>query len=369
MRPLRPTCRRGPFTLSPQADLGDLSNLTAIPTRRLGKTNLRVTVIGFGGIPIQMVSEEVAISAVRCAHDLGVSFFDTARGCTNSEERIGKALAGNHYLVASKSPAREANAIYQDIGTSLQSLRRDQIDLYQLHGVNDDAALEEVLAPGGALEGLLRARAEGKIAHIGITGHRPETLMHAIEKCDQFATVQVPFNLVECEILDSLIPLCQERDVAVIAMKPVGGGNFSNAPLAIKWCINQPISVAIPGMANPAEVQENLSVVLSAPTLTAAEQAECVRMKAELDQRTCRRCRYCEPCPNDVQIGMLLHGRSIIRRMGAARFKEWGAAEIIASAERCTECETCLAKCPYHLPIPELIREVVAFYHTIPGLL
>lgn len=102
--------------------------------------------------------------------------------------------------------------------------------------------------------------------------------------------------------------------------------------------------------------------------LTAAERAECERMKAELDQRTCRRCRYCEPCPNEVEIGMLLHGRSVVRRMGALRYKEWGAARFIASAAKCEECGACITKCPYRLPVPELIREAVAYYQTIPEL-
>lgn len=336
-------------------------------TRRLGKTNLQVTVVGFGGIPIQVVPEDVALATVRRAHDLGVTFFDTARGYTNSEERIGQALDGGDYYVATKSGNREADGIYQDVERSLENLRRQQIDLYQLHGVNDDEQLEKVLAPGGAVEGLRRARDEGKIAHIGITGHRRETLVRAVQMCDDFATVQVPFNLVEDEILENLIPVCADRDVGIIAMKPCGGGNFTNAPLAVKWCIAQPIAVAIPGMATPQEVEENLAAAQSLE-LTPEERVAIDRMKSELDQRTCRRCRYCEPCPQGVQISSLLHGRSIIRRMGAARWKEWGAREIIASAELCTECGECLTKCPYDLPIPELLREVVAYCETIPEL-
>jgi predicted aldo/keto reductase-like oxidoreductase len=343
------------------------SNRPALPTRRLGKTDLEVTVVGFGGIPIQIVAEDVAVAAVRKAYDLGINFFDTARGYTNSEERIGKALEGRKYFVATKSGNREAEGVYRDVERSLANLRRSQVDLYQLHGVNNDDELDGVLAPGGALEGLRRARDEGKIAHIGITGHRRETLVNAVERCDDFASVQVPFNLVEDEILDNLVPLCAERDVGIIAMKPIGGGNFTNAPLAVKWCIAQPITVAIPGMATPQEVEEDLAVVKQ-PTLTAEEQVAIDRMRSELNQRTCRRCRYCEPCPQGVQIGMLLHGRSIVHRMGAARWKEWGAIEIIASADLCTECGECVEKCPYELPIPELIREATDHYRTIPEL-
>ena len=343
------------------------SDRAVLPTRRLGKTGLEVTSVGFGGIPIQAVSEEVAVAAVRRAYDLGITFFDTARGYSNSEERIGKALAGRDYVIASKSPNREAEGIYRDVEQSLATLKRTRIDLYQLHGVSSDDDLDAVLARGGALDGLKRARDEGKIAHIGITGHRRETLVKAVEICDDFATVQVPFNLVEDEIIETLVPLCQAREVGIIAMKPCGGGNFTNVPLAIKWCIAQPITVAIPGMANSQEVEEDVAVAAT-PGLTPEDMVMIDRMKEELDQRTCRRCRYCEPCPQGVQISSLLHGRSVIRRMGVTRWKEWGARELIASADCCTDCGDCLTKCPYQLPIPELIREVVAYYKTIPEL-
>ena len=343
------------------------SNRPDLPQRRLGKTDLHVTVVGFGGIPIQIVPESVAIAAVRKAYDLGVNFFDTARGYTNSEERIGKALKGRECFIATKSGNREAEDIYRDVERSLANLHRRRIDLYQLHGINNDDELDSVLAPGGAVEGLRRARDEGKVAHIGITGHRRETLVNAVKRCDDFASVQVPFNLVEDDILDNLVPLCAERDVGIIAMKPVGGGNFTNAPLAVKWCIAQPITVAIPGMATAREVEENVAAAQDRE-LTAEERAAVDRMRSELSQRTCRRCRYCEPCPQGVQITSLLHGRSIIRRMGAARWKEWGAVDVIASADLCRECRECLAKCPYELPIPELIREAVSYYRTVPEL-
>jgi len=339
-----------------------------IATRRLGKSGLDVTLLGFGGIPLQIVPEEQAVATVRRAYDLGVRFFDTARGYSNSEERIGAALAGRDVVLASKSPAEDAEAMYQAICTSLAMLRRDSIDLYQMHGVNDDEALARRTAPGAALDGLRRARDEGKIKHLGLTSHRAETLMHAVEQFDEFVSVQVPFNVVESELSGTLLPLCAQKNVGVIAMKPVGGGNFTNAPLAIKWCLNQAITVAIPGMASVQEVEANVPVAYGDFTLTAEERAACEQMRSELDKRTCRRCRYCEPCPNGVQIGMLMHGRSVIRRMGVARFLDFGAVEVVASAAKCVECGECLPRCPYHLPIPELIREMAAFYAQFPEL-
>jgi predicted aldo/keto reductase-like oxidoreductase len=339
-----------------------------LPKRRLGKTDLMATVVGFGGIPIQSVGQDDAIATVRRAHDLGVNFFDTARGYTTSEERIGKALEGRDYIIATKSPARDANAVLAHIDLSLAALRRDRIDLFQLHAVNNDDALAQVLASGGALEGALKAREAGKIVDIGITGHRYQILMKAVEECGEFATVQVPINLVEDEAIGALLPLCAERNLGVIAMKPVGGGNFTNAPLAVKWCLNQAITVAIPGMQTVGEVEQDVGVAQNPIELTAEEQAQCVAMKSELDRRTCRRCQYCEPCPNGVKIHTLVYGRSIIRRMGVARFLEWGGREAIASAEQCVECGECITKCPYDLPIPELIGEALEYYEAIPEL-
>jgi len=340
----------------------------SLPTRRLGKAGLSVTVIGFGGIPIQAVSDEEAVAAVRRAYDLGVRFFDTARGYTNSEDRIGRALEGRECIIASKSSAADGETIYQHVLTSLSRLRREHIDLYQLHGVNDDEELARRTAAGGALDGLRRAREEGKIGHIGITGHRRETLVKAVETVEEFASVQVPFNIVEQEILDAVVPLCQQREVGLIAMKPVGGGNFTNAPLAIKWAINQPITCAIPGMATVAEVEADVPVGYGDIRLTPDERVAAEQMRSELDQRTCRRCRYCEPCAQGVQIGMLLHGRTIIRRMGVARFLDFGAKGIVASGPKCIECRECITRCPYRLPIPDLIREVMEHYRGFPEL-
>ena len=338
-----------------------------LPARRLGKTNLEVTILGLGGIPIMAIPEEDAIAVVRRAHDLGIRFFDNGRTYGTSEERMGKALEGRDYIAATKSEERTAEGVYEDVKLSLARLRRDHIEVYQLHGVNSEEDLAGAIGPGGAVEGLVRARGEGRIGHIGITGHRPEVLMKAVQECAEFATVQVPFNIVERESLEALIPLCQKRDVGVIAMKPVGGGNFSNAPLAIKWCLNQPISVAIPGMAALQEVEQNVSVALGDLTLTAADRAECERMKSELDDRTCRKCGYCEPCPNGVRTSILVILPSVIRRVGAQNMGDW-AAEIIATATKCVECGTCMERCPYELPIPELIRESVASARILLGI-
>jgi len=335
-----------------------------LPTRRLGNTGLEVTALGMGGIPVMAVAEEQAIAVIRKAYDLGIRFFDTARTYGVSEERFGKALEGRESIIATKSEERSAEGVYENVNISLANLRRDFLHLYQFHGVNSHEDLDTVIGANGGVQGLLRARDEGKIGHLGITGHRPDVLARAIRECEHFSTVQVPFNIVERESLEELIPLCQERDIGVIAMKPIGGGNFSNAPLALKWCLNQPISVAIPGMAELSEVEQNVAAMLGDLTLTPTEAAECERMKSELDERTCRKCYYCEPCPNGVRTSILVILPSVIRRVGARNMGK-RAYDLIATAENCVECGTCVSKCPYHLPIPDMIRESVVAARTL----
>lgn len=345
-----------------------MSTNSALPLRRLGKTGLMVTAIGFGGIPIQMYDKANALATVRRAHDMGVNFFDTARAYTVSEEWIGEALEGRDYIVATKSGVRDANGIYEEVCHSLRNLRRNQIDLYQFHGANYEVDIDKILAPDGAMAGLLQAQAEGKIAHIGITGHRVDILIRALQVSELFETVQVPFNIVEDQATAELFPLCAHKNVGTIAMKPAGGGNFSNPALSVKWTLTQEVTVAIPGMGTVAEVEEDVSFALGNLALTPDELAECDRMKAELGPRTCRRCNYCDPCPHGVNIFLALNGKAIMHRMGVQRFIDWGAKQVIEGARNCQECGVCVTRCPYSLPIPELIRENLAYYDTMPEL-
>ena len=150
--------------------------------RTLGKSSLKVSRLGFGGIPIQRIDAEGTRALMQQVMAAGVNYIDTARGYTVSEEYLGYALEGirDHFILATKSMARTADAMAKDIDTSLKNLRTNYIDLYQLHNPTP-AQLEQVCAPGGALEALMEARAAGKIGHLGITAHSLETFRQALE--------------------------------------------------------------------------------------------------------------------------------------------------------------------------------------------
>jgi len=150
--------------------------------RILGRTGLRVKTMGFGGIPIQRVSEEEAVAVVRRCHEHGLNYYDTARGYTNSEERIGKALEGvrDEVYLATKSHQRTAEGIFRELETSLKNLRTDYIDVYQLHNVANEDQWRQVQAEGGALEAVYQAKEDGMIRHIGVTSHNPDLAVELV---------------------------------------------------------------------------------------------------------------------------------------------------------------------------------------------
>ena len=150
--------------------------------RVLGKTGLKISSLGFGGIPIQRISAEEARALMHKMMDAGVNYIDSARGYTVSEEYLGYALEGirDKFILATKSMARDKEGMARDIDISLKNFRTDYIDLYQFHNPNM-AQLEQILAPGGAMEAMLEAKAAGKIGHIGITLHSLDVFKKVLE--------------------------------------------------------------------------------------------------------------------------------------------------------------------------------------------
>ncbi len=330
---------------------------------RLGKTGLQVSRIGFGGIPIQRPTEPEAIQLVRRCLELGVTFFDTANGYSTSEERIGKGLAGRRELaiIATKTPARDRATALEHLELSLRRLNVEVIDLWQLHNVSTFEAYEQVLGPGGALEAAQQALEVGQVRHIGITSHSMDVALEAVSS-GHFETVQFPFNFVTHEPAQQLVPLAREHDVGFIAMKPLGGGLLSHANLCIKYLLQFDTVVPDPGIQRTQEIEEIAEIVAGSWELTSAEWQAIERIREEVGIRFCRRCGYCEPCPQGVHISTVMNMRSFWQRIPAERLAAGWLAEAAASARGCIECGECEEKCPYQLPIREMLVENIAFY-------
>jgi len=324
----------------------------------LGKTGLEVNRLGFGGIPIQRVDERQAVAVVVHAIEQGVDFIDTSRVYTTSERRIGKALAqtDKRVILASKSQSRTADKVRKDLETSLRELNRDYIDIYQAHFVADEQVYTQVISSGGALEGLRKAREEGLIGHIGITSHSLD-LMDRVLDDGLFETIMVCFSLLEPKARERVIPKALEKNVGIIAMKPFSGGIIDNAALALKYVLSQPGIAVIAGVEQKGLFDENWEIFQESKELSDSDRKEIEEIRSRHEKAFCRRCDYCQPCTEDIPIQMILGIRSMVRRMGKRILVEGRQVKAIEKARNCIECGECMTRCPYNLPIPDLIKE------------
>jgi len=324
----------------------------------LGKTGLEINRLGFGGIPIQRVDERQAVEVVLHAIERGVEFIDTSRAYTTSERRIGKALqeTDKRVIVASKSHGRTSDTILRDLETSLRELNLNYIDLYQTHFVRDEQIYQQVISSGGALEGLIRAKEEGLIGHIGITSHSLDLLGRVLED-GLFETIMVCFSLLEPKAQERIIPKALEKNVGVIAMKPFSGGTIENAALALKYVLSHPGIAVIAGVEQKGLFDENWAIFQGSRELDDGEKAEIEEIRSRYEKAFCHRCDYCQPCTEGISIQHILGIRSMVRRMGKRILVEGWQAKAIEKARQCTECGECMTRCPYNLPIPDLIKE------------
>jgi len=322
----------------------------------LGKTGLKVSRMGFGGIPIQRIDAEGTKALMNRLVEAGVNYIDTARGYTVSEEYLGYALEGirDKFILATKSMARTKEAMAADIETSLKNLRTDHIELYQVHNPNM-AQLEQVCAPGGALEALFEAREAGKIGHIGLTAHSLEVFEKGLE-LDWVETIMFPYNIVETQG-EALIHKCAEKNIGFVVMKPLAGGALENAPLAMRFLASQPeTGVVIPGMADLSEVEQNLAAMADTSPLTEAELAEIAQIRATLGTQFCRRCNYCAPCAVGVPIPNVFLMQGYFERYGLADWARGRYDALPKHASDCIGCGICETRCPYELPIRDMLK-------------
>jgi predicted aldo/keto reductase-like oxidoreductase len=329
----------------------------------LGRTGLRVSRVGMGGIPIQRPPMEEAVRVINHALDVGINFIDTSIGYGDSEIRIGKAIAGrrDEVVLATKGRWQDRKTVEDSIHQSLQRLGTDRIDLWQMHNIRDPEAYEGVVAPGGSLEAAMETLDEGKILHLGFSTHNLEVAMKGVES-GLFETVQFPFNFIAREAAGELIPLAEEHDVGFIGMKPFAGGNITDARLAIGYVLQHGNVVPDPGIEKTEQVDEIVGLMDEGIELTDGDRARMDAIRDELGNRFCRQCMYCMPCPNGVEIWLLTYMRNLFRLWPRERVVSGWFSDAAETAVRCVQCGECEERCPYQLPIRELIQENYDFF-------
>jgi hypothetical protein len=333
----------------------------------LGATGLAVSRVGFGGIPIIPLGHDEAVAVVRHCFDRGITFFDTANMYPTSEEKIGAALKGvrDSAVIATKTAQRSALGAAEHLELSLRRLQTDRIELYQLHNVSNREALDQVLAPGGAYEAVVKARDAGKVRCIGISSHSIATATAALET-GLFQTLQFPFNFIESDPAEALFPLALRQKVGIIGMKPLGGGVLERADLCFRFLQRHPYVVPIPGVRTPDEVDQILALYRNPEPLSDADEREIERIRSEVGERFCHRCEYCMPCAQGVLIPQVLMFPAILKRLTRERAQGW-VGKAMESVESCVECGECEQRCPYSLPIADLLKENLALYNRRAG--
>ena len=330
---------------------------------RLGSTEIVVNKNGFGALPMQRVSVEEAVALVRRAFEGGITFFDTARYYTDSEEKLGEALEGirDQVYIATKTGASNGEELKRELETSLKNLRTDYVDIYQFH---NPAFCPKPGDGSGLYEAVEEAKAQGMVRHIGITNHRLAVAHEAIDS-GLYETLQFPFCYLADEKDIELVEKCKAADMGFIAMKVLSGGLITNSRAAYAFEAQYDNVLPIWGVQRQSELAEFLSYIENPPVMTEEIRALIEADKKELAGDFCRGCGYCMPCPVDIEINNCARMSLLLRRSPSAAQLTPEVQAKMMKIKECLHCGRCKSKCPYGLDTPALLEKNLKDYEEI----
>jgi hypothetical protein len=348
--------------------------------RRLGRTNLQVSVIAFGGLPLFFQPPDKAIEAINLALDQGVNYFDLDEAGNSfipeqvyldGGSKIGQVLRQrrNDCYLGVKSMRQTYEELKQDIDLALERIvkgtSREVIDIFQLAFLDTPQKMEIILSKQGGLRALEEAKEEGKIDFILGAAHNPRTLIQAI-KTDRFDVVEFPFNIIEDEYRAELIPLAREKEIGMVVMKPLGGGQLASlSDLSLRWILQHDVDCVIPGMKTTEEVKKNVALGHQSQKLAPEELETLKKLGAEVGKEYCHRCGYCLPCPQGIMIlGVidLVRAPMLTIEMKKKSYHQVIKGRFLSDPNNCVQCEECVEKCPFKLPIPALMKRAVEMF-------
>jgi len=285
--------------------------------RTLGKTGLELSVLGIGGFHLCEIPTADATGLLNAYLDEGGTYLETAAsyGDGISEIRIGRAVSHRRdaYVLATKSGQRDAAGFAAELDRSLANLRTDRVDIVFIHGVQSPAEIDQVLAPGGAMEAALAARQAGKVRFIGVTGHgRPDGLLAALPRFE-FDVLMTGFNYLDRfnypAVERDLVPLARERGTALLAMKALADGFLYRSPEpALRYALALPVACVVVGANSPAMLKRDIAIARSWTAMNGAEREELFLSAPELGDYVCRLCGRCREEGFDPQQVFLLEG-------------------------------------------------------------
>jgi aryl-alcohol dehydrogenase-like predicted oxidoreductase len=249
-----------------------------IEKRELGKTGLKVTILGLGCAQIGALRNfKLAVEIIETAIDLGINYIDTASTYGDAEEKVGEVMRSrrNEVVLATKTLQRDKESSWREINTSIERLKTDYVDILQIHSVNTMAELDKITSKNGSLYSVIKAKEQGLCKHIGITGHtRPEVIKEALNRFD-FETVLVPLSSVDKllnDFGDVIFPVAKRKNVGVIAMKVLSDGRVTDfVEDSLRYVFSLPISTAIVGVKSIVELKQNVEIAKNFVPMTKKE--------------------------------------------------------------------------------------------------
>lgn len=349
--------------------------------RRLGRTNRQVSLLGVGGGYVVLLEQEEGTRLYERARELGINYFDGRYGATSTMLKPVIKRGREECIVVSKTADLTRDGAAHRIDEDLAELDTDYIDIYYLRTYNMDM-LQAHLGPGGSMEALVQAKAEGKIRAIGLAGHSDMSALARGIETGLVDAVIFPLNVVRRDALDDLVPTAIQHDVGLVVMKPVNAG-LTPAEIALPWLANQPIHTMAPGVSNLEMLERNVAI-LERPTLalTPAEERLAEQTRADQDSLTCRICDHlCHgACEQDIRIDALIYHDvwyNELRTLGvegllATPLSDWFKATVpggfqrrLETLQRCTRCGACERACPHGLPIMAMFDKMIADYQAV----
>jgi len=329
----------------------------------LGSTGITVNKNGFGALPLQRVGVTEAVMLLKKAYNNGITFFDTARDYTDSEQKLGEAFSEirEQIFIATKNSAKDADTFWKQLETSLGKLKTDHIDIYQFH---NPPFCPKPGDASGIYDAMLEAKARGMVKHIGFTNHRLELAREAAES-GLYETVQYPISYLSAPQELELIRICADRNVGVIAMKAMSGGLVTDSAAAYAFMMQFDNLLPIWGVQRECELDEFLAYHDAPPILDERARQAIERDKAELGSEFCRGCGYCLPCPANIFIPTAARMSVLMKRAHVSLYLGDAARETMKRVKDCIDCGHCKEHCPYELDAPRLMQESLAEYNKL----
>lgn len=344
--------------------------------RRLGRTGYQASLLGVGGGYVMLRDIDAGTRLYRRAAELGINYFDGRYGHSSAMQRPVVERDRGRFILATKTVDHTREGVLCRVDEDLEELGTDYLDIFYLRAYNRDMIAAH-FAPGGAVEGLLEARAQGKVRFLGLAGHSDLSALAEGVETGLIDVVEFPLNVVRRDACDVLIPACRRHDAGMVVMKPLNAGLLP-PKIALPWLANQPIHVLAAGVSTIEQLEADVAALSRGSIgLSVEGQAETERWRQALDARTCRICdAACQAvCEQGLQIDWHLYHnvfQNELRRLGvegflAYPFAQWVKrqaegmfANTVAQLRSCSRCAKCEAACPHGLPVMAMLAQIEA---------